>query len=187
MTSTSTGLVIWITGLPASGKSTLGRELGGALRQRGIAHIHLDSDDLREVLTPAASYTDEERDRFYGALGRVALRAAQGGTVAVVSATAPRRRYRDALRQETPQLTEVLLRCDGTTLRKRDQKGLYARADAGELPNLPGATGPYEEPADPELTLDSSSRRPEDLAAEVMTWLDERRLLTPAVFTTTHV
>lgn len=166
------GMVVWITGLPSSGKSTLARQLIADLRERGRAAVWLDSDDLRAVLTPDATYSAAERDQFYAALGHLAALVSDGGAIAVVSATASKRAYRDAVRERVPRFAEVWLQCDMDELRRRDTKGLYARAAAGELDNVPGAGARYEPPEHAELILDSGKQSPAELTASVRRWLD---------------
>lgn len=162
------GMVLWLTGLPASGKSTLAARLLERLGEAGRVTMWIDSDDLRAVITPKATYSEEERDMFYTALGYVAALSAHGGAVAVVSATAPRRLYRDAARMRVDRFVEVYLRCSEALRRARDYKGLYTRADDGSISSLPGVNAPYEAPLSPELTLDSGQLDPEELADLVM-------------------
>lgn len=166
------GTVIYITGRPASGKSTLARELVSAFDARGTAHLWLDSDDLRGVLTPRADFTDQERSLFYEALGHIAVLGARGGVVTVISATASRRAYRDRVREAVPRFIEVYLECEEAVLFARDPKGLYQAARQGRVVNLPGLGAPYEEPQAPELALDSGRRSPEELAGAVLRHFD---------------
>ncbi len=147
--------VVWLTGPPATGKTTLAAALNARLQAAGLAVLWLDSDDLRPILTPEAGYDDAGRDRFYGAVAHLARRAAEGGCTVLISATASRRAHRAPLRRSVPRFHEILLTGDPETLRARDPKGLYARADAGELPHLPGATAPYEPPTDPLVVIDT--------------------------------
>ncbi|MGM0576697.1 MAG: adenylyl-sulfate kinase [Myxococcota bacterium] len=168
MSGARAGGVVWLTGVPASGKTTVARHVRDALRERDVAVVWLDSDDMRRAITPAPTYTREERDHFYAILGHVARLAADGGAVALVSATAPRRAHRDAVREAVPHFVEVWVRCDPDTARERDPKGLYALADRGEITTLPGAGATYEEPRAPELILDAASEPPTPLAARVM-------------------
>lgn len=166
------GVVVWITGPPAAGKSTAARALLALLEDRGRVTLALDSDELRQYLTPAATYSDAERDDFYLALAHLARLGASGGAVVIVSATAALARWRDRARELTPRFCEVYLRCDHQTLRTRDTKGLYARAERGEIPRLPGVGVPYEEPVGAELELDSAVTPPHVVAERVLDWLE---------------
>ncbi|HKY31484.1 MAG TPA: adenylyl-sulfate kinase [Candidatus Polarisedimenticolia bacterium] len=162
------GLIVWITGPPASGKTTLARLLVGRLRAEGAACLWLDSDDLRGVLTPAPAYSDAERDWFYGVVAHVARLGALGGAAVVISATGSRAAYRERLRGQVARFVEVALRCDPETLRSRDPKGLYAAADAGRITGLPGHGAPYEESGAAEILLDASHAPPEELLEKVL-------------------
>lgn len=173
-----TGAVVWLTGLPATGKSTIARSLERRLAEEGVVTLLLDSDDLRSALTPDASYTDEDRDRFYAAVGHIAELGAQGGAVVIVAATAPRRAYRNEVRSRVERFVEVLLICDPTELERRDPKGLYARARAGEITRLPGRGVPYEDPAAPELVFDTARTSASTIAAEIRGYLDAAPLAT---------
>lgn len=167
--------VLWLTGIPAAGKSSVAAEVVAALRARGQAAVWLDSDDLRPVLTPEPTYAEAERDRFYGALGHLAALVAEGGAVAVVSATAPRRAHRDGARRRVERFLELWVRCPTELARQRDPKGLYAKADRGEITTLPGLGVPYEPPEAPELVLNADREGPEALARRVLTLLDHRQ------------
>jgi adenylylsulfate kinase len=172
----SEGFVVWLTGLPASGKSALAERLVAALRARARPSLWLDSDDLRRVLTPDATYDPAERDRFYAALGHLAALGAAGGGAVIVSATASRRAYRDAVRARVSSFVEVHLVCGEATLRSRDPKGLYQAAAEGRVTALPGAGAAYEAPEAPELALDSERLDPAHLADAVLRYLDARGL-----------
>ena len=165
------GAVVWITGVPASGKTTLARGLVAELQRRGVVTLWLDSDDLRGVIP--ADYSESGRDAFYGALGHIARLGAEGGSLVIVSATASRRRYRDQARAQVMRFFEIYLRCDPAALRgERDIKGLYARADAGELDALPGASAPFEPPEDAQLTLDTEALDARAVLAQATRWLE---------------
>ncbi len=136
----SRGTVVWFTGLPASGKTTLAR----AICDRRPGAVLLDSDELRDLLG-ATSYEASARDAFYLKLGGLATMLAAQGHIVLVAATAPRRAHRDAARSAS-RFIEVWVRADRDTCAARDFKGLYAKARAGEAPDLPGVGAPYEEP-----------------------------------------
>ena len=166
------GGVVWLTGLPATGKTTIARILERELRKRGAATLMLDSDDLRSVLTPEPTYSESERDRFYAVIGHLADLGARGGAVVLVAATAPKRAYRDRVRERVERFVEVLLICSPDVLERRDPKGLYARWRKGEIANLPGRDATYEDPASPELVFDTGRSLPSDIAREILEELD---------------
>jgi adenylylsulfate kinase len=144
------GAVVWFTGLPASGKSTL----AAAVRERlGNVPVLLDSDALREILG-ATGYGRTDRDAFYAVLGRLATMLAEQGHVVLVAATAPRRAYRDAVRAAAPRFLEVHVATPHAVCEVRDRKGLYARARAGQAPDLPGLGADYESPRRPDVVAD---------------------------------
>ena len=146
------GVVVWFTGLPASGKTTLAQRVRARLAGRR-ACVLLDSDELRDVLG-AAGYGGGERDRFYGVLAELAALLARQGHVVLVAATAPRRAHREAARAAAPAFREVWVRAALAACEARDVKGLYARARAGDAPTLPGVGAPYEPPAAPDVVAE---------------------------------
>lgn len=162
------GWAVWLTGLPASGKTSLARALRDDLNARGIQVVILDSDEVRRVLTPDPTYTREERNRFYAGIVDLAELITGYGVNVIIAATASRRAYRDAARACLSPFAEVWVRCPIEICRERDPKALYARADAGEITTLPGVGVPYEEPTEPEAIIDSTRLTPEEGAAEII-------------------
>lgn len=142
----SGGAVVWLTGLPASGKTTLAARIRDRLRALGAGAVLLDSDAMRPVLAPELDYRAAARDEFYRRLAELAAVIARQGCVAVVAATAPTRAQRARARAAAPRFLEVHLDVGIEECAARDPKGLYARARAGEAPDLPGAGAPYEPP-----------------------------------------
>ncbi len=146
------GAIVWLTGLPSSGKSTLAEAAAAALRARGEAVLVLDGDAVRAALVPTPGYDEAGRAGFYATLARLAALAARQGLTVLVPATAHRRRFRDAARALAPaRFVEVFVDTDAATCRARDTKGLYAAA--GPAAALPGAGVIYEPPEHPELRL----------------------------------
>ena len=145
------GVVVWFTGLPSSGKSTLAREVQKRLRERGVLACLLDSDALRPILAADLDYGAAGRSSFYAALAALAASLAEQGLVVLVAATAHRRDYRERARTLAARFIEVWVTTGLDECRRRDDKGLYAAAMA--QPNdLPGVGVPYEAPEHPELT-----------------------------------
>lgn len=143
----ASGAVVWITGLPAAGKSTLAERLRARLR---IPSVILDGDALRPLLG-ATGYDEGARDDFYHRLAALAGHLAAQGLVVIVPATAGRRAYRERARALAPRFVEVWVRTSFDEVKRRDPKGLYARAARGEAPDLPGAGAAYEPPESPDV------------------------------------
>jgi len=171
------GFAVWLTGLPASGKTTLGRELSGALRERGLPVQILDSDDLRDVLTPDPTYTAEERDWFYRVVAFIAGLLTQNGITVIVAATANRRQYRNYARATIDHFAEVHVRCPLKICMKRDDKGVYEKALAGEATTVPGLQVPYEPPRRALATVDTESLSPHEAAHQILVALERHSFI----------
>lgn len=147
----SPGIVLWFTGLPQSGKSTLARRVRDRLADRSC--IVLDSDAVRAAIG-AGGYGSGDRDAFYRMLGGIAGLLADQGQVVLVAATAPLRAHRDHARTRAPRFAEIWVHTPRELCEARDTKGLYARARAGQAPDLPGVGAPYEPPTAPDVVAD---------------------------------
>lgn len=144
------GLVVWITGRPSSGKSTLAAALQAKLTARGKPSLLLDGDELRELLG-AHDYSPAGRARFYATLGALAALAARQGLVVIVPATAHRRAYREQARAASPRFLEIYVTTPVEECARRDPKGLYVRARTDPELELPGLTVAYEPPSEPDV------------------------------------
>ena len=145
------GAVVWLTGLPASGKSTLAHRLVEWLRDIEREPLLLDGDEVRDALVPRPGYDDFGREAFYRTLAGLAGIAAHQGLIVVVAATAHRRAWRDAARAKAPRFVEVHVATPLDECRRRDPKGLYRRDDARGA--LPGDGVAYEPPEHPEVIV----------------------------------
>jgi adenylylsulfate kinase len=168
------GWAVWMTGLPGSGKTTLAHAVQARLCQLGVVAVVLDSDVLRALLTPAATYAPLERDQFYRTLVSVAALLCEQGCNVLLAATAHRRAYRKWGRAQLPRFAEVWVRCSLTTCRARDPKGLYARAAAGQVTTLPGVGADYEPPAAAEIVVDTDQLTIDAAAAQVIAGLAQQ-------------
>jgi adenylylsulfate kinase len=148
---------IWITGLPASGKSTIVTALKPKLEGLGLTVEVLESDEVRRVITPIPTYSEAERDLFYRALAFIGQKLVAHGVTVVFDATASRRIYRDFARSVIPRFIEVALECPLTTCMERDRKGTYRKGQRGESLTVPGLQSPYEAPIKPDLRIDTTS------------------------------
>jgi adenylylsulfate kinase len=150
-----TGAIVWFTGLPASGKSTLARRVQARLIARGKAVVLLDGDEVRDLLG-AHTYAPEARGQFYRTLAELAALIAKQGVIVLVAATAPNRRHRGHARAlvEPGSFVEVWVSTPREVSEARDPKGLYAQARRDPANELPGVGAAYETPVIPDVTAD---------------------------------
>ncbi len=167
---------IWITGLPASGKSTIVRALKPQLEATGLNVEVLESDEVRRVITPEATYSQAERDLFYRALALMGAKLVAHDVTVLFDATATRREYRDFARSLIPRFIEVAVICPLETCMQRDYKGTYQRGQRGETSTVPGLHEPYEVPLHPDLTIDTTSVPANEAAESVFVLVKERFL-----------
>lgn len=166
---------IWLTGLPASGKSSIVARLLPRLELAGLPAEVLESDVLRRILTPEASYAKEERDLFYRALAFMGARLFAHGVNVIFDATASRREYREFARSLIPNLLEVSIECPLEVCMQRDKKGTYKRGLQGESSTVPGLQAPYEAPTSPDLTIDTTVTAPDAAAEQIFDVIRSRR------------
>lgn len=159
---------LWITGLPASGKSTIVRALKPQLEATGLNVAVLESDEVRRVLTPEATYSQAERDLFYRALALMGAKLVAYGVTVIFDATANRRAYRDFGRSLIQRFIEVAVVCPLEMCMQRDHKGTYQRGQRGESLTVPGLQEPYEAPLHPDLTIDTTQLSAKDAAGKVL-------------------
>jgi adenylylsulfate kinase len=171
------GFAIWLTGLPSSGKTTIAQALARTLADRGISVQVLDSDSLREKLTPRPTYSQEERDWFYGVITFLADMLAANGVNVLIAATAHRREYREEARKRIRQFIEVFVDCPPEVCRQRGSKGLWAKADRGRIAALPGTGISYEEPADPEVHIRADRLTVEEGVERILAAMERKEFL----------
>jgi adenylylsulfate kinase len=164
---------VWLTGLPASGKSTIARALAAELAGKGIRAEVLESDTLRREIASKAGYGEAERDAFYSTLAYLARTLVRYGVPVIVDATANRREYRDSARLAIPRFLEVHVRCPLAVCQERDPKGIYRRAAEGTAQNVPGVSAPYEPPLSPEVVVDGERDDPAAAARRIVSALEK--------------
>lgn len=144
---------LWITGLPASGKSTVTAALEAQLAARGVRPAVLESDAFRKILAIDRPYSPEGREAFYRQLVAFGALLVRQGIPVIFDATANRRAYRERARREIPRFLEVYLDVPLETCIARDPKGIYRGAASGEATNVPGLQDPYEPPQSPDVLI----------------------------------
>src|SRR5919197_884050 len=158
------GFTLWFTGLSGSGKTTIAHLVGPALDERGCVVEYLDGDVVRTHLSKGLGFSREDRDAHIERVGWVASRLTRHGAAVIVAAISPyeetRRRAR-AMVDEFGPFVEVFVRASVDECARRDVKGLYAKAFAGENKEFTGVSDPYEEPSSPELVIDTEQHEPQ--------------------------
>jgi adenylyl-sulfate kinase len=170
------GLAIWFTGPPCSGKSTVAALVDGELRARGERVEVLDGDVVRESLSKGLGFSKQDRDANVRRIAFVADVLSRNGVHVLTAAVSPYRETREEVRASLGRrFLEVHLKASLEVRVRRDRRGLYAKALAGELPGFTGVSDPYEEPLAPELVLDTERETPEKSAERVLELLERRR------------
>jgi adenylyl-sulfate kinase len=167
------GFVVWFTGLPSSGKSTLAELLAQDLSRRGLPVEVLDGDEVRQRLTRGLGFSKEDRDENIRRIAFVAKLLSRNNVCAITAAISPYRSARDEARGEIGRFAEVYVKCPLETCIARDVKGLYRRALAGEIPNFTGISDPYEEPLNPELAVETDQENTAASLRRILARLDE--------------
>ncbi len=170
----NTGFAVWITGLPASGKSTVTAALIEKLEALGVNVAVLESDVLRKVFTPNPRYDEEERETFYKSMFYVGRLLTQHGVSVIFDATANRRVYRASARAEIPRFLEVFLDAPLHVCMARDPKGIYKKGREGAASTVPGLQSHYEPPENPEVVIQGNKETPESGAQKVIDVLLKR-------------
>jgi adenylylsulfate kinase len=176
----SNGFTLWFTGLSGAGKSTIAELVGRRLEEAGREVDYLDGDVVRTHLSKGLGFSKEDRDTNIERIGWVASRLTRHGAAVLVSAISPYEETRRKARQlveEFGPFVEVYVEASVEECTRRDVKGLYEKAFAGEIKEFTGVSDPYEVPARPELVLHTEDQTPEQSAQLVLDKLEERGLL----------
>jgi adenylylsulfate kinase len=174
------GVTVWMTGLSASGKSTIAVILEQMLLHRKKHAYRLDGDNIRMGLNKNLGFSAEDRAENIRRIGEVAKLFTDAGVIAITSFISPYRKDRDAVRASNKpgEFIEVYVNVSLATAEKRDPKGLYKKARAGQLKGFTGIDDPYEAPEKAEIVIDTETMKPEQAAERILKYLEEQKYLT---------
>ena len=170
---------VWFTGLSGSGKSTIAIALEEALVARKVSSYVLDGDNIRQGLNSNLGFSPDDRTENIRRIGQVAKLFNDAGVVVQTAFISPYRADRDQVREILPEgeFIEVLVDCPLEECEKRDVKGLYKKARAGEIPEFTGISAPYEEPERPELVLKTAESSVEECVEQLIAYLEAKGIL----------
>ena len=174
------GVTLWFTGLSGAGKSTLANLVAEELRRRQLRVEILDGDEVRTNLSKGLGFSKEDRDTNIKRIGYVCKLLTRNGVVAISAAISPYREVRDYNRHEIGRFVEIYVQCSIEELSRRDVKGLYKKALAGEIKNFTGVSDPYEPPLTPEITVDSEKQSVEESVAAILSYLEQHDFIPKA-------
>ncbi|MFQ5585417.1 MAG: adenylyl-sulfate kinase [Thermodesulfobacteriota bacterium] len=170
------GVVIWLTGLSGSGKSTIAVDLEHALLENGHHAYVLDGDNIRHGLNKNLGFSPEDRSENIRRIGEVAKLFCDANLITITAFISPYREDRGNVRalQREGEFIEVYVKCPVEVCEERDTKGLYKKARAGEIKEFTGISAPYEEPQNAEITLDTSKMSLDECVRSILSYLEEK-------------
>jgi adenylyl-sulfate kinase len=178
----STGFVIWLTGMKRAGKSTIAAHLVSRFAAAGRRAELLDENGDAAVLLDGLGASKEDHAKAVARLGFVAKAVMRSGGLAIAAALSPYRDARDQLRKEARRFVEVFVDCGMEKLQQRDPEGIYRRALAGELTQVPGVDVPYEPPGHADVTVHTDQLSAPDAALRIFQALVDLKYVGPTEF-----
>lgn len=174
------GVTLWFTGLSGSGKTTLSREVEEVLLERGLGVEVLDGDIIRTNLSKGLGFSKEDRDINIRRIGFVCNLLTRNKVVAIAAAIAPYASVRDENRKLIGSYVEIYCKCPIDVLKERDPKGLYEKAERGEIKGLTGVDDPYEEPEKPEILVETDKETVEESVNKIVKTLEILNYIPPS-------
>jgi len=173
------GVVLWFTGLSASGKSTVANEVSFQLFEKGKISYVLDGDNIRHGLNKNLGFSPEDREENIRRISEVAKLFADAGLIAITAFISPYRKDRDFCRTicGAGRFIEIFVKASIDTCEQRDTKGFYKKAKSGEIKEFTGISAPYEEPLKPEIILDADTMTIEEEVEAVISYLEEQKII----------
>lgn len=170
---------LWFTGLSGSGKSTISVELEKALFERKKHAFRLDGDNVRHGLNKNLGFSPEDRQENIRRIGEVSKLMVDAGLLTITAFISPYREDRDNVRAmlDDDEFIEIYTQCSVEECERRDPKGLYKKARTGEIPEFTGISAPYEEPRNPEITIDTEQLDVKDAVTQILNYLEEHQYI----------
>lgn len=174
------GVTVWMTGLSASGKSTIAVILEQMLLHQKKHAYRLDGDNIRMGLNKNLGFSAEDRAENIRRIGEVAKLFTDAGVIAITSFISPYKKDRDLVRAASKpgEFIEVYVNVSLATAEQRDPKGLYKKARAGQIKGFTGIDDPYEAPEQPEIVIETETTKPDDAAKQILAYLEKGGYLT---------
>jgi len=166
------GFTLWVTGLPAAGKTEIATILEESLLERGLDAERVDEGEVRENWLPALGFEPSDEDGLNRLVGNMCLMLTRNGVIAVAASVSPSQEVRNEIRSQIGRFVEIHLRCTPEQCESRDTSGNWAKARGGELKGFPGVDRKYEEPVNPEVVLESGSEEAEACVKQVLRTLE---------------
>lgn len=171
------GFTLWLTGLSGSGKTTIARILAEKMKSLDLNVELLDGDAIRNKLSPGLGYSKADRLLNIKRVAFLAKLLTRNNVIVIASLISPYHDIRSYCREEIGNYIEVFVKCPLEVLIKRDPKGLYAKALAGDIDNFTGISDPYEEPLNPDIIVETDREAPEQSAAKILHWLKQKNYI----------
>jgi adenylylsulfate kinase len=171
------GFTLWLTGLPASGKTEIASRLEESLLERGLDAERIDEGEIREHYFPRLGFGRSESEGLVRFLGHVCDLLTRNGAVAVAAAVSPFQETRNEIRSRIGTFVEVYLKCNPEACEQRDASGNYKRAKRGDLKGFTGVDAPYEEPLRPEIVIDRQAGDVEEAVRTILRTLEILHLI----------
>ena len=173
------GAVIWFTGLPASGKSTIAHLVEKKLHQQGCSTYVLDGDNIRHGLCSDLDFSPKDRAENIRRIGEVAKLFVDAGIIVLCAFVSPYQKDRQKIRTlfTNEQFLEIYVQCPPEICAKRDKKGIYAKAKAGVIKEFTGISAPYEPPANPDLVIYSHEQNATEAEERIVLLLKQKKII----------
>lgn len=170
------GLVIWLTGLPGSGKTTIAKRIEKYFRKKKIPVQILDGDSVRKNISKGLGFSKKDREENARRVTDLASKLAKNGMNVIVALVSPYRKIRISARRKFPKFLKVYVKCSAKECARRDKRELYKKAIRGELKNFTGISDPYEEPQKPDVVLDTEKKSLEQNEKIIIGYLEKWKL-----------